>query len=924
MYYYPIIFTINSQNTTIENILINNFDIGVLSAGKGLDGLKIINVSFTGVDGSSCIMLDIGWGTTQIYPSLIENVSINVNPNSGASGIFVLTPIILTVNNSYIQVNGNGGRGFEWYSWSSGSSNVTIENTIFNNCSTGIIIGTGTGNATIKNVLINSSMYEGIYLISTKNIAIYNSTLTNNGEGAYIRDSSEIKIINSSLVNNTYEGIFLQNSAVLSSLLNISNNGKGAYVNSSNFNISVSAIFNNRFEGIYSESSNITTYNLSVSNNSIGIYIKGVGNNEISLSRIFYNNYGVEVVNSSKIFINSSEIFNNSIDGIAVFNGDNLIITNNKIYNNNYSLLSYGNLTNVFIYNTSFKNSTNKSLDIEVPSNSVLNNLTILDSKILNSGECGLYVHSLGDSSNLNISGNFINASFRDGILIFGVNDIEILNNNITNNGLIGGDPAGAGIKVIGYNTTNITIENNNCSNNGGNGIDVEDYYGNYLRNVTIENNYLSNNGIGANAGNALFIGGRVENVLVKNNIMQYSDAQAILIQEPNGWATWAWIGTNITIDNNTIQYNGLTVETGNVTAGITIGAYGNYNQDDGYIIIKNNKIINNNLCPNPSYGGKVGGIEIYGLNESWINLEFNIINNIIANNSAYGISVAASKGINIVNNTIYNNEKGITIPTYDFVPYNIIISKNSIYNNSLLGIDLNDDNITLNDGLINSNEANYGIDYPIITYAELNGDNLTIRGYIGNETGSSIFANAIVEIFLVKNSISGDNLIGNNISSDGTTLDDTYGEGWIYLGSLIADSNGFFNGTLNVSGKGLDEEVLLTATATINGYGTSEFGRNYLLIKKFFNITGAIAMLPNGYNITIKSYNKTYNVYVYWYKPDDIGVINISGDYDENGTYNNTYWFKFNTIDANEVRNIKIETNITTIEGLIVGIDPK
>ncbi|ADC68950.1 legume lectin beta domain protein [Methanocaldococcus sp. FS406-22] len=864
-----------AYNTTISNINFENVSVAILGNESGLNYLKITNVSvFGNILKAGIELLDYNWNM-QEYPAYMTNIHIN---SSDAYGIEMLNRIWLIFEDSLIEMH--NGIGVYWANWAGGYGNLTMENISIKECNHGIYFYKNGNIASIINSKIENSAYEGIYII----------------------DSNNISILNTSIINNSI-GIFSNNSSI---------------------SVENSTVFNNRFEGIYVENSNITTYNLSVSNNSIGIYIKGFGNNKISLSRIFYNNYGVEVVNSSKILMNSSEIFNNSIDGIAVFNGDNLTITNNRIYNNNYSFLSYGNLTNVFIYNTSFENSTNKSLDIEVPSNSVLNNLTILDSKILNSGEYGLYVYSLGDSSNLNISGNFINASFRDGILIFGVNDIEILNNNITNNGLIGGDPAGAGIKVIGYNTANVTIENNNCSNNGGNGIDVEDYYGNYLRNVTIENNYLSNNGIEANAGNALFIGGRVENVLVKNNIMQYSDAQAILIQEPNGWATWAWIGTNITIDNNTIQYNGLTVEAGNVTAGITIGAYGNYNQDDGYIIIKNNKIINNNLCPNPSYGGKVGGIEIYGLNESWINLEFNITNNIIANNSAYGISVAASKDINIVNNTIYNNEKGITLPTYDSAPHNIIISKNSIYNNSMLGIDLNDDNVTLNDGLINPNEANYGIDYPIITYAELVGDNLTIRGYIGNGTGSSNFANAIVEIFLVKNSTGGDNLIGNNISSDGTTLDDTYGEGWIYLGSLIADSNGFFNGTLNVSGKGVDYDSILTATATINGYGTSEFGRNYLLIKKFFNITGSITMLPNGYNITIKSYNTTRDVYVYWYKPNDIGVINISGDYNENGTNGNTYWFKFNIINANEVKKISITTNTTTIEGLIIGIDPK
>ena len=96
------------------------------------------------------------------------------------------------------------------------------------------------------------------------------------------------------------------------------------------------------------------------------------------------------------------------------------------------------------------------------------------------------------------------------------------------------------------------------------------------------------------------------------------------------------------------------------------------------------------------------------------------------------------------------------------------------------------------------------------------------------------------------------------------------------------------------------------------------------MLIKKFFNIAGTITMIPNGYNITIKSYNTTKDVYVYWYKPDNIEVINISGDYDENGTNGNTYWFKFNVVNPNEIKSISITTNTTTIKGLAIGIDPK
>lgn len=861
-------------DTYIGNIFFENVSVGILGNETGLNNLTLKSCGIYGkILNAGVKLVDYDW-SLQNYPLYIDNLTINA---SGGYGISMLNKIWAMLYNSQISLK--NGVGIYWANWAGGFGNITIYNITISSCNQGLVL---------------------------------------------YKDGNGIKLINSQIKNSVYEGVYSKNSTLEILNSSIINNSIGIYANISSILVNNSLIYKNRYEGLLLENSSSSILNSNIMNNSIGIYLKENYISKIQKSNISYNAYGIEIVNSSNVYINSSNIFNASTDGIAIFNGENVSVENSLLYNNNYSILSYGNLSNLSVLNSLLRDSINNSIDIEVPSDGFLNNLKLYNSSVLNSGSYGLFIYSLGSASNVNISKSLINGSYKDGIYIYGVNAINIVNNNITNNGLIGGDPAGSGIKISGNYTKGVLILNNNISHNLGNGISLEGLWSRTLCDVKVENNIISNNGIEENSGNGIYIGGRVENVSIFNNTIQYSDAQAILIQEANGWNSWDWIGTNISIINNTIQYNGLTVTIGNITAGITVGAYGVYNQDNGYIIIEGNKIINNNLCPNPTYGGKVGGIEVYGLNESWISLEFNISKNIIANNSAYGILIGASKDINIINNTIFNNEKGITIPNWDFVPYNIIISKNSIYNNSLLGIDLDDDNVTLNDGLLNYNEANHGIDYPIITYAELNGDNLTVKGYIGNGTGSSNFANAVVEIYLVKNLSGGDNLIGNNISSDGTVLNDTYGESWIYLGSLIADSNGFFSGTINVSGKGVGDESLLTATATIKGIGTSEFGRNYLLIKKFFNITGTIVMLPNGYNITIKSYNTTRDVYVYWYKPDNIEVINISGDYDENGTYGNTYWFKFNVINANETMNISITTNITTVEGLIIGIDPK
>jgi hypothetical protein len=254
----------------------------------------------------------------------------------------------------------------------------------------------------------------------------------------------------------------------------------------------------------------------------------------------------------------------------------------------------------------------------------------------------------------------------------------------------------------------------------------------------------------------------------------------------------------------------------------------------------------------------------------------------------------------------------------------NIVITKNSIINSGKIAIDFLNDYITLNDGQFNSSQPNDGIDYPVITRAYFDGTHLHIRGFIGNETqgSSSGFAYATVEIYLVTNLIGGDNLMGNDISSDGSVLSNYYGEGWIYLGALTADKSGNFEGIIDVSGKMIKNGALVTATATLPNIGTSEFGPDYEILR-YCNLKASIELTNEGYNVSLILYNNTQNVYVYWDKPNGINVINISGDYNENGIYGNIYWFKFNAININETKNIIIKTNISTVEGLIIGINP-
>ncbi|WP_153800284.1 T9SS type A sorting domain-containing protein [Foetidibacter luteolus] len=162
--------------------------------------------------------------------------------------------------------------------------------------------------------------------------------------------------------------------------------------------------------------------------------------------------------------------------------------------------------------------------------------------------------------------------------------------------------------------------------------------------------------------------------------------------------------------------------------------------------------------------------------------------------------------------------------------------TQNTIYNNYLLGINLGSSNsdwfVTPNDGALSTpsaSNANRLADYGILTVDSLAGNTLYLEGYVGNNSaGNALFANATIEFFTSNNSPADQS--GQVISGDG--LNSAHGEGQTYLGTLTANANGLFSGTIDVTGKGLVKgSSYITNTATTNTGSTSEFSANILLV---------------------------------------------------------------------------------------------
>jgi len=175
-----------------------------------------------------------------------------------------------------------------------------------------------------------------------------------------------------------------------------------------------------------------------------------------------------------------------------------------------------------------------------------------------------------------------------------------------------------------------------------------------------------------------------------------------------------------------------------------------------------------------------------WGPNWSLGHARFNDVqNNIIVNNGRNGVMVWEH------NNSINNADGNL-------------ISQNSIFNNALLGIDLDDNGVTLNDSFDPDNGANEDVNFPTITSISLAGGNTTVSGTLDISTSPTA---AVVELFKV---------------GPGSILTG-YGQGMTYLGNATPNTSG--NWTTTLSGLIVGDSICATTTDTAGN--TSEFSQN-------------------------------------------------------------------------------------------------
>jgi hypothetical protein len=321
--------------------------------------------------------------------------------------------------------------------------------------------------------------------------------------------------------------------------------------------------------------------------------------------------------------------------------------------------------------------------------------------------------------------------------------------------------------------------------------------------------------------GVALFHGGTVDNRIMNNLVGLSPDGSRCIANgiegiDVNYGASYNVVGGTATNERNVSTGNGLAgIDFAHATNTVGNQAIGNYigTNVNGKVApsgCKNNRIgirvkdgVRNNIVRDNVIGySREAGVAIQGpptQHNDWVTTNNTIRNNWIGiAKDGSPIPNAFGVTVNGTNNTI-GPENRIAHNTNDGIWFEYGVSKsnrltrNSIYNNGGLAIDLAPNGVTANDGGDGDNGPNQLLNFPVLNSAST------------SSVSGSACAGCTIEIYV------------SDVKSS------TNGEGKKFVGSGTAGLNGSF--TIAVSGVALGDYLTATATDAIGN--TSEFSRN-------------------------------------------------------------------------------------------------
>lgn len=792
--------TIGSRNTSPDAVISGNASNGVEITGETATGTKILIIKI-GVDfaGMALGNLEDGVLIEDGSTTLIKTSIVSANVKNGIH-ITGNKAIDNTIDGCTIGVSEDGTMAL-----SNHLSGVLIEGG-----ASGNFVGTSTTHNIISANLMNGVELSGAG--TTGNFVLGNyigtdsggtSALANTQDGVLIADGASGNTIGGDatlpgtgdgnvISGNTLNGVELRGANTTNNLVeaNVIGTDKSGAVRLANVHDGI--LINDGADGNTIGGIGFGLHNIISGNGTNGIEISG---DNTDLNIVQNNSIGVD---------NNGAALPNHSDGVLIINGAS---------QNTIGQLGQG-LNNIISGNT--KN----GVEIDgtgTTQNTIQNNYIGVDggaTSALPNGKDGVLIGNGADHNLIGVAGgtNIISGNTMNGVEIDGAATTQ----NTVQNNYIGLDLTA--MSAIPNVKNGVLIGNGSDSNHIGvaNGANI--ISGNTMNGVEISGAGTTLNEVFAN-----FIGTDLPGTTAIANTLD-----GILV---TGGAKNSKLGGAAAGEGNVVSGNG-----GN---GIQISAGSNTN------LILNNKIGTDATgavaLPNtvdgvrvdsssgneigqsvPSGGNQISGNGANGVHISKAAATGNLIkNNFIGSDPAGTAGIPNTGSGVLVEKALNNTIGGPNVPDDNLIAFNgrngvtitsgtgNRIQQNSIFSNTLLGIDLGDNGVTPNTPGGPHSGENHLQNYPVISSASFTGSASKISFSL-NSTPSSTF---VIELFSV---------VTPNASG--------FGEGKIFIASVNLKTNAQGKGSASITSALIGNSQVLTATATDtvkNPNDTSEFSHN-------------------------------------------------------------------------------------------------
>ena len=889
--------SIQAGNTTVRGLVINRFSQGGIvlqSSGNTVTG-NFIGTNAAGTAGSANggdgVLISGGefnntvGGTTAATRNIISGnglfgiqiAGLGTNGNV-VEGNFIGT----TVNGTAAIANNQDGIRIQ-----SGAANNIIGgisagagNLISGNVGNGIVITGGgtTGNIVLGN-FIGSNAAGTATLGNGQNGILMNNTASNNTIGGQVAGAGNV------ISGNVGAGIAISDASTASNgiqgnLIGTNAAGAAALANATGVILENGAT-SNLIGGTAAAARNVISGN---ANN--GVLITGVGTtgNTVAANFIGINAAGTTALGNAPngILINNGASAD-TIGGVAAGAGNVIsgnagagISISDASTSNNQVL---GNLigTNP-AGNAAIANGTGVSLASSASNNTVGGTTAAARNVISGNTSSGVSINAAGANV---VEGNFIGTDV-NGTTALG-NNVGVLLTNASNNTL-GGASAGAGNVISGNGSYGVEISGSNANfvrgnligvNSAGNASVANGLMGVYIT-AASNNNTVGGSSAGAgnvisgNASNGILISGagtsanQLQGNLVGTNaagtgglgnggygIFVITGASGNLI----GGAAAGNVISGNSIDGVALSGTGTS---GNLLQGNLIGTNATATAaiaNGGNGVIISSSATSNTIGDTTSAGRNIisgnpqHGVLITGGGTNGNLVEGNFIGTDATGTAGIGNGMDGVKvdvGINNIiggtaagaGNIIAFNAKGVVI-TNNGATGNTI-EGNSIFSNTVLGIDLNDDGVTLNAAGGPHVGPNNLQNYPVFTTVAFNGDFLSANGTLNS------IANTTFRLEFFSNPACGPS---------------GHGQGKTFLGTQNVTTDGGGNTTFSTSFPDSDISArAVSATATDVAGNTSEFSACALADYALTNVAGRNLRVRLGqpFNLVVATFTDT------------------------------------------------------------------